>query len=182
LELDLKESEMTPNPPAAFGLYPSTRSLHVGAEALRAASFRQTDISVLYSDGLQAFRLRESMEESAVAHEETESLGRMLSVLSGIGALDMRSDGPFMVAGPILATLAGVGELHASLCGLGIPESVVERFEGSLKQGQLLLSVQCDDTHCAERAERILQETGAEHVASSDKPDVLKARIEAERC
>jgi hypothetical protein len=35
---------------AVFGIYPSMSALHVGAEALKAAGFRQTDISVLYSD------------------------------------------------------------------------------------------------------------------------------------
>ena len=48
------------NNPSAFGLYPSCRTLHLAADALRSARFRQTDISILYSDGLQAYRLRES--------------------------------------------------------------------------------------------------------------------------
>ena len=56
--------------PAAFGLYPSTRALHFGAEALRAARFRQTDISVMYSDGSQALQLRESVELEAEVVDE----------------------------------------------------------------------------------------------------------------
>jgi hypothetical protein len=47
-----------PQVQSAFGLYPSTKALHFGAEALRAAKFRHTDISVMYSDGKQALRLR----------------------------------------------------------------------------------------------------------------------------
>ena len=46
--------------PAAFGVVSLHSALHFGAEALRAARFRQTDISVMYSDGVQALRLRES--------------------------------------------------------------------------------------------------------------------------
>ncbi|MGH9174970.1 MAG: DUF3341 domain-containing protein [Vicinamibacterales bacterium] len=155
--------------PAAFGLYPSTRTLHFGAEALRAARFRQTDISVMYSDGSQALELRESVAIVAdVADEESESLGGVLSALSGIRAIAMRNDGPFMVAGPILATLVGAGAgLVSALRGLGIPECLVERFERRLKQGGLLLSVQCEDHEWADRARRILQETGAEHVAAT---------------
>lgn len=157
------------NIPAAFGLYYSTRALHFGAEALRAARFRQTDISVMYSDGSRALQLRESAElEADVADEEPESLGGVLSALSGIGAIAMRNDGPFMAAGPILATLAGAGAgLLSALRGLGIPECLVERFEGRLKQGGLLLSVQCEDPEWVDRAQRILQETGAEHVAAT---------------
>ena len=154
--------------PAAFGLYPSTRALYFGAEALRAARFRQTDISVMYSDGEQALQLRESAElEVDVADEEPESLGNMLSELSGVGAISMRNDGPIMAAGPILATLAGAGAgLVCALRRLGIPEGLVERFERHLKQGGLLLSVQCEDDEWADRAQRILQETGAEDVAA----------------
>ena len=80
----------------------------------------------------------------------------------------MRNDGPFMAAGPILATLAQASaNLLAALRRLGIPDSLVERFEDRLKQGGLLLSVQCDDTEWAERARQILIETGAEQVTAS---------------
>jgi hypothetical protein len=154
---------------AAFALYPSTRALHFGAEALRAARFRQTDISVMYSDGSQALQLRESVElEADVADHAPESLGGVLSALSGIGTIAMRNDGPFMAGGPILATLAGAGAgLVSALRGLGIPEGLVERFEGRLKQGGLLLSVQCEDHEWTHRARRILEDTGAEHVAAT---------------
>ena len=67
---------MISHSPAAFGLYPSTRALYFGADALRAARFRQTDISVMYSDGTQALRLRESNEATGVADGEPESLDR----------------------------------------------------------------------------------------------------------
>ncbi|HXG86928.1 MAG TPA: hypothetical protein VNJ02_01225 [Vicinamibacterales bacterium] len=156
--------------PAAFGLYPSTKALHFGAEALRAARFRQTDISVMYSDGSQAMRLREaeSPAEADVADGEPETLGGLLSALSGIGALSMRNDGPYMAAGPILATLiGGCQELLASLRGLGIPDTTVQCFEDKLKQGGLLLSVQCEDEEWAERAQQILHQTGAEHVSAT---------------
>ena len=159
---------MSPSP-AAFGLYHSTQSLHFGAEALRAARFRHTDISVMYSDGQRALQLREtSQPERTVADDEPESIGSLLSGLSGVGAVAMRNDGPFMAAGPILATLAQASaNLLAALRGLGIPDSLVERFEDRLKQGGLLLSVQCDDTEWADRAREILIATGAEQVTAS---------------
>jgi hypothetical protein len=159
---------MSPSP-AAFGLYPSTQSLHNGAEALRAARFRQTDISVMYSDGTRALQLRESVDsDDGVADDWPESIGNVLSRLSGIRAIALRSDGPFMAAGPILATLAQVSaNLLAALHGLGIPEGLLEPFECRLKQGGLLLSVQCDDEEWADRARQILIDTGAEQVTAS---------------
>lgn len=152
---------------AAFGLYPSTKALHFGAEALRAAKFRHTDISVMYSDGECALRLRECEPlDRDVADEHAASLGGILTSLSGIGAIVMPQDGPFMAGGPILATLNGFGEnLPTSLRGMGLPECEIQSFETRLKQGGLLLSVQCDDDEWAARARTILAETGAERVA-----------------
>jgi hypothetical protein len=158
--------------PAAFGLYPCTRLLHSGAEALRAARFRHTDISVMYADGNHALQLRETTQpEAAVADDGPDAsglLGEMLSELSGIGAIAMRNDGPFMAGGPILATLAEPGHnLLSSLLGMGIPEGLIERYGGRLREGGLLLSVQCDDREWADRAQQIFQQTGAEHIACS---------------
>ena len=153
---------------SAFGLYPSSRALHFGAEALRAARFRHTDISVMYSDGEHALRLRESpARDEGVADEDPSSLGGILTSLSGLGAIVMADDGPFMAAGPILATLIGVGDnLPSSLRSLGLPESDIASFEDRLRHGDLLLSVQCDDDNWAARARAILQGTGARQVAT----------------
>ena len=154
--------------PAAFGLYPSTKALHFGAEALRAAKFRHTDISVMYSDGKQALRLRESLPiETDVADDEPASLAGILTTLSSIGAVVMSTDGPFMAGGPILSTLVGAGEsLLATLRGIGLPEGEIASFENRLKAGGLLLSVQCDDGEWAARACEIFEQTGAERVAT----------------
>ena len=156
--------------PAAFGLYPSTKALHFGAEALRAARFRHTDISVMYSDGKQALRLRETLpcDFDVADEDESTSLGEILTTLSSMGAVVMSKDGPFMAGGPILATLVGEGSsLLASLRELGLPESDIESFENRLKDGGLLLSVQCDDGDWAARACEIFAQTGAERVATA---------------
>ena len=154
--------------PSAFGLYPSTRALHFGAEALRAARFRHTDISVLYSDGNGALRIHESAPvDASVADEPSTSLGNILTSLSGLGAIVMANDGPFVAAGPILATLVDSSDnLPGSLRGLGLPESEIPPFEDRLRQGGLLLSVQCDDDDWAATARRIFESTGAERVSS----------------
>jgi hypothetical protein len=154
--------------PSAFGLYPSTRALHFGAEALRAARFRHVDISVMYADGDRALRLRESVPfDASVADEAATSLGHILTTLSSLGAVDMAGDGPFMAGGPILATLMAEGDtLLASLRGLGLPECEIGPFEHRLRDGGLLLSVQCENPEWAARACEILAHTGAERVAT----------------
>lgn len=165
-----------PQTPAAFGLYPSTKALYFGAEALRAAKFRQTDISVMYSDGQRALSLRErAFADVSVADEpddadgDQSSLAGFLTSLSGLGAIVLPDEGAFMAGGPILATVApGPGTtLTGSLRGLGMPEDEVASFEARLRGGGLLLSVQCDDDDWAARAREILERTGAECVAAT---------------
>jgi len=154
--------------PAAFGLYPSTRALHSGAEALRSARFRQTDISVMYSDGVQAFRWREAVEETGIAADDEPVLGTVLSGLSGIGAVSMHDAGPCVCGGPVLARLVSHGSgLMSTLQGLGIPDTAAARFVERLREGSLLLTVQCDDDEWVDRACHILASTGAEHVANA---------------
>ena len=159
---------MSQKTPAAFGLYPSTRALHYGAEALRTARFRQTDISVMYSDGVQALRVREAIDETGVADDDDcEPLGTLLSGLSGIGAVSMYDAGPYVCGGPVLARLVSHGSgLVSTLQGLGVPDTALGCFEARLRAGGLLLTVQCEDDEWAVRARQILQDTGAEHVAA----------------
>lgn len=156
---------------AAFGLYPSTKALFFGAEALRAAKFRHTDISVMYSDGQRALHLQErSPLDPSVADDEQNdgaSLGGLLTTLSSIGAVEMSNDGPFLAGGPILSTVSAGETLLSALRVLGIPESVITAFEQRLLGGGLLLSVQCDDDGWVARAREILAETGAECVAAA---------------
>ena len=155
------------NNPSAFGLYPSCKRLHLAADALRSARFRQTDISILYSDGLQAYRLRESVSDRDVAEDDEASLEGMLSSLSGVGAFAMADEGPYLVGGPLLALVNGGHALQPSLRCLGLPEDSIERFAGRLKNGDLLLSVQCEDVKWATRALNILRSTGAHDVEVS---------------
>jgi hypothetical protein len=157
------DSAMTTTP-SAFGLYPSCRALHMAADALRSARFRQTDISIMYSDGQQAYRLRASASDPDVADETQPSLGGMLSSLSGVGAFGAADEGPFLVGGPMLALVSGGHALRPSLQCLGIPDVAVDRFAGCLKNGDLLLSVQCDDVEWTTRALDILKATGAHAV------------------
>jgi hypothetical protein len=69
------------------------------------------------------------------------TVGGVLGLLAGIGALAIPGVGPFIAAGPIMATLAGmgvggaVGGLTGALIGMGIPEFEAKKYEGRLKRG-----------------------------------------------
>src|SRR6202011_3459 len=85
-------------------------------------------------------------------------IGGTLGWLAGIGSLAIPGLGPFIAAGPIMATLAGagvggaVGGLTGALIGMGIPEYEAKRYEGRVKKGGILLSVHSDDSKWTKRA------------------------------
>jgi len=83
--------------------------------------------------------------------------------------------GPLIAAGPIMATLAGVGVggavggLVGALVGMGIPEYEAKRYEGAVKGGGTLLSVHCDTSEQIDVAKDALKETGATDISSSSE-------------
>jgi len=163
---------------AAFGIYRNQMDLEHGVDELKAADFRNADISVLFPDnqGSKEFAHEKHTKapEGATAGATTGALvGGGLGWLVGIGALAIPGLGPFIAAGPIVAALAGVGAggavggLTGALVGAGIPEYEAKRYEGRIKDGGILLSVHCDDSSWTKGAKEILERTGAQDVAST---------------
>src|ERR671931_1917181 len=118
-------------------------------EDLRAAGCSPSDISVLFPDkgGTKDFAHEQHTKapEGAAAGAGTGGiLGGALGWLVGIGTLAIPSLGPFIAAGPIMAALSGaaagaaVGGLTGALIGMGIPEYEAKRYEGKIKEGNLL--------------------------------------------
>jgi len=183
---------------AVFGIYRDRRHAEEAVDALRAAGFRNSDVSVLLPDnaGTKDF----AHEKSTKAPEGTTTgaasggvLGGALGWLAGIGALAIPGVGPFIAAGPIMGALAGagvggaVGGLVGALVGMGIPEYEAKRYEGRVREGGVLLSVHADNSDWVKRAKDALRDAGAQDVSStgeasadydkSDKP-MTKSRTE----
>jgi len=171
---------------AAFGIYPTRGMVENAVDRLKAAGYRNTDISVLFPQNVGskdfAHEKNTKAPEGAAAGAGTGVVvGGALGWLAGIGALAIPGLGPFIAAGPIMAALAGagvggaVGGVTGALVGMGIPEYEAKRYEGRVKDGGILLSVHCDDSAWTKKAKQILEDTGAEDVsstgeASSDVP------------
>src|SRR3954462_7957089 len=116
---------------AVFGIYRDQLAVEEAVNALRAAGFRNTDISVLFPEnqGTKDF----AHEKNTKAPEGTTTgvisggiAGGVLGWLTGIGALAIPGLGPFIAAGPIVAALAGAGAMGTlggvigALVGMGI--------------------------------------------------------------
>jgi Protein of unknown function (DUF3341) len=168
---------------AVFGLAKSEAQAISMVERLKAAGFSPNDISVLFPDksGTKDFAYEQHTKapEGAAAGAGTGGiLGGALGWLVGIGALAIPGLGPFIAAGPIMAALSGaaagaaLGGLTGALIGMGIPEYEAKRYEGKVREGNILISVHTDDRDERARARRILEEAGAEDVA-----DTAEARV-----
>ena len=163
---------------AVFGIYPEYADVENGVDALKAAGFRNTDISVLFPENVGtkdfAHKKETKAPEGTAAGATTGAvIGGGLGWLAGIGALAIPGLGPFIAAGPIMAALAGagvggaVGGITGALIGMGIPEYEAKRYEGRVKDGGILLSVHSDDSEWTKRAKEILERTGAQDISSS---------------
>src|SRR5215471_19742028 len=163
---------------AVFGIYRDRAAAESGVDALIAHGFRREDISALLPDntGTKDFvheKGTKAPEGATTGATAGVVVGGTLGLLVGIGALAIPGLGPFIAAGPIMAALAGaggggvVGGIIGALVGMGIPEYEAKRYEGMIKQGNILLSVHADNSDWVKRAKDILERTGAEGVGSA---------------
>jgi Heat induced stress protein YflT domain len=163
---------------SVFGIYPNLTQAERAVDALVRGGFSNDDLSVLAPDqqGTKDF----AHEKHTKAPEGTTTgvaaggaLGGTLGLLAGIGALAIPGLGPFIAAGPIVATLAGlgaggaVGGFVGALVGMGVPEYEAKRYEGRVKDGGVLISVHCATSEEIKTAKTILEETGGEYISSA---------------
>jgi hypothetical protein len=163
---------------AVFGIYGSYGVADAAVDALRAAGFRNTDISVMFPEnvGTKDFAHEKGTKapEGATTGAGTGAvIGGAVGWLAGIGTPAIPGVGPFIAAGPIMAALAGagvggaVGGLTGALVGMGIPEYEAKRYEGRVNKGGILLSVHSDDSDWTKKAKAVLERTGAEDISST---------------
>jgi hypothetical protein len=161
-----------------YGIYASRAAAEEGVDRLIAQGFRNEDISVLLQDNVGTKDFAHEKETKAPEGTTTGvvaggAIGGTLGLLAGIGALAIPGLGPFIAAGPIMATLAGIGSgglvggIVGALIGMGIPEYEAKRYEGRIKAGGILLSVHCDNSEWVSRAKDLLKATGAEDISST---------------
>ena len=152
-------------------------------DQLRAAGFSSNDISVLFPDktGTRDFAHEQhtkAPEGAATGAGTGGVLGGALGWLVGIGTLAIPGLGPFIAAGPIMAALSGaaagatLGGMTGALIGWGIPEYEAKRYEGKIKEGNILISVHTDDRDERSRAKQIFEQARAEDIA-----DTAEARV-----
>src|ERR1700730_6131688 len=176
---------------AVFGIAQTESQAVTIADNLKAAGFTENDVSVLFPDkqGTKDFAHEQHTKapEGATAGAGGGAiLGGALGWIGGIGALAIPGLGPFIAAGPIMAALAGaaggaaVGGLTGALIGMGIPEYEAKRYEGKVKDGNILMSVHTEDSKERDRAKEIFVKGGAEDISYTGEASVSKDQKTAE--
>ena len=164
-------------------------------DQLKASNFSNNDISVLFPDKGStrdfAHEKNTKAPEGAVAGASTGGvIGGALGWIVGIGALAIPGVGPFIAAGPILAALSGAalgaaaGGIAGGLIGLGIPELEAKRYEGKVKEGNILLSVHTENSEEITKAKDIFTKAGAQDICTTGEaaaPKKDKANEHAKR-
>ena len=163
---------------AVFGIYRTRGGAERGVDGLRQAGFRTKDISILLPENLGTKDF--AHEKHTKAPEGTATgvtagavIGGTLGLLAGIGALAIPGLGPFIAAGPIMATFSGIGAggvvggIVGALVGMGLPEYEAKRYEGTVREGGILVSVHCDNSDWVKRGKGIMERTGAHDISSA---------------
>jgi hypothetical protein len=168
---------------AVFGILPTEAAAIQAANDLKAAGFPPADISALFPDrsGTKDFAHEQNTkapEGAATGAGVGGLVGGGLGWAAGIGALAIPGVGPLIAAGPIMAALSGVaagavvGGLTGTLIGLGIPELEAKRYEGKVKDGNILLSVHADTSAEIDRAKKIFENAGADDISYTSEAAV----------
>ena len=156
-------------------------------DRLKASNFSNNDISVLLPDksGTKDFAHEQhtkAPEGAATGGVTGGVLGGALGWLVGIGALAIPGVGPLIAAGPIMAALGGaavggaVGGITGALVGLGIPEYEAKRYEGKVRDGNVLISVHTEESEEVKLAKEIFKQAGAEDISSTGESSAPKVK------
>jgi hypothetical protein len=163
---------------AVFGIFSTRTQAESCVDTLKKSGFMQDDISVLMSSPDSTHELATEKNTKTPEGATTGAtaggvIGGTLGLLAGIGSLAIPGVGPLIAAGPIMATLAGLGAgavaggFLGALVGMGIPEYEAKRYERRVKDGGILLSVHCEDSGAVKNAKQTLENCGAEDISSS---------------
>lgn len=168
---------MDTNRYAAFGVFNSPTYAETCIDTLVRSGFDRDEISILAqqpdSDTPTAEQGSKASEGAATGATTGGVIGGTLGLLAGIGVMAVPGAGPFLAAGPIMATLAGLGAgaatggIAGALVGAGMPEDQARLYAGYVTGGGILLTVHCETQDAATKAKIVLESSGAKNISSS---------------
>ncbi|MEK6701884.1 MAG: DUF3341 domain-containing protein [Planctomycetota bacterium] len=173
---------------AVFCIAPSQMIASDIVSRLKNSGFADNDISVLFPDKSStrdfAHEKNTKAPEGATAGAGAGGvIGGALGLLAGVGLLAVPGVGPLIAAGPIMAALSGaavgatVGGVTGALIGMGIPEIEAKRYEGKVRDGNILISVHAESSEEVTSAKRVFEDARATDITTGSEasPPAAKA-------
>jgi hypothetical protein len=136
---------------------------------LKTESFSNKDISVLFPN-------MDNSRASAPGKRGNAPPVGALEWVAGIGPLAIAGVGPFIAAGPVMAELSGAvpdataGTISRSLVALGLSEIEAARYEGKVREANILLAVHTDDVGDIARARDIFEQAEGQDICATAPP------------
>jgi hypothetical protein len=142
-------------PMSVFRVYPHFRALRTSVDVLKSFGFRNEEIGVLFPERAVAstFSFDNQLKKNSQSSDLVRRIEPVIEPLIGgaIGWLTYVND-------------SEDGALLEALAGFGISSFIAPGYEKCLRRGELLLTVRSIAAVLADRAEGILQRTGAHHI------------------
>jgi hypothetical protein len=147
---------MFANGTTVFGIYPDFVTLRTSVESLKALGFRDDDISLLFPEGAVSRTLPQGLDPKPVATWDgiEPLIGGNLGFLTYIHS-------------------AGAGVVSGALSSLGVPSEEADRYEGRIRDGELLVGVRSESVKQAQLVTEILVGTGACNVSAANSESAV---------
>ncbi|MEP6818276.1 MAG: hypothetical protein ABJA18_02005 [bacterium] len=157
------------------GLLRNRLAAEAAVDAIMKRGYTRDDISVLMSDATRSkeFALQartHAADGAGVGGALGGVVGAVLATIVAVGSTIVLPGLNLVIAGPIVAALAGAGAGAATggvigaLIGAGIPEYRAKVYEAGLLAGSILLGVEAKSEEDVDKLEELLEALGGEHV------------------
>ena len=162
------------------GMFRDRESAERAYGSLTSRGYTNDDVNLLMSDDTRKKHFSVDDRETELGSKAAEGAGKGAAIGGGIGATlaAIAAIGTsvafpglgLVVAGPLLAGLAGAGAggatggIIGALIGAGIPEERVKHYEAGLKEGGIVMGVNTRSDEDAEFLENDWKSNRGEHV------------------
>ena len=162
------------------GMFKDTDSAERAYGSLATRGYSNDDVNLMMSDETRKKHFADDVRETELGTKAAEGAGKGAAIGGGIGATlaAIAAIGTsvalpglgLIVAGPLLAGLAGAGAggatggIIGALIGAGIPEERVKQYEEGVKNGGIVMGVNARNDEDAEYFENDWKNNRGEHV------------------
>jgi hypothetical protein len=162
------------------GMFRDRESAERAYGSLTSRGYSNDDVNLLMSDETRKTHFADDGRETELGSKAAEGAGKGAAIGGGIGATlaAIAAIGTsvalpglgLIVAGPLLAGLAGAGAggatggIIGALIGAGIPEERVKHYEEGVKNGGIVMGVNARNDEDAEYLETEWKNNRGEHV------------------